>query len=63
MYVSINEAAHRWGVGADLVRERIAAGELRAYRLGKGPGRAIRIKVSDLDKLLVPVVPDGVYDD
>ena len=51
--VSINEAAEVLAVNHMTVRRMIQRGELPAYRIGKS--RAIRIKSSDIEKMLRPV--------
>lgn len=48
---SLKDGALRHHVSVDFLRERIARGELPAYRLGKGRG-LIRVYVADLDALL-----------
>lgn len=53
--VSINEAADTLAVNHMTVRRMIQRGELPAYRVGKS--RAIRIKTSDIEKMLRPVTP------
>jgi excisionase family DNA binding protein len=45
----------------DTFREKIASGELPAYRLSDKPGSAIRVKLADVDALLKPVIPESVY--
>ncbi|KAA1414997.1 helix-turn-helix domain-containing protein [Nocardioides humilatus] len=47
-YVTLQEAADYYQVSTDSLRRYIAQGAVPAVRL---PGRAIRIKRSDLDKL------------
>jgi hypothetical protein len=44
-------------------REKIARGELAAYRLSDKPGCAIRAKIADVDALMKPVLPAEVYPD
>lgn len=51
-YFGIPDAAAYLGVDHKTVRRLITSGELPAGRLGK---RLIKIKVSDLDALLVPM--------
>lgn len=50
--LSVQQAADRLGVTHYTIRDRIADGQLPAYRLGAAPGAAIRIKISDVDALL-----------
>lgn len=54
--VSIAEAAERLGVATRTIRDRIADGQLPAFRVGQARGAMIRIKVADLDALLHPIV-------
>jgi excisionase family DNA binding protein len=44
--VSVREAAARTGVPVRVLRERIAAGEVPAIRVG----RAVRLRLSDLEQ-------------
>ena len=53
--VSINQAADALAVSHMTVRRMIQRGELPAFRVGKS--RAIRIKSSDIQKMLRPVTP------
>lgn len=50
--VTLNDAAERTGLCVRTIRRYIAAGRLRAYRIGP---RAIRIDTDDIDALLRPV--------
>lgn len=52
-YLSLQEAADRWGVSSKTVRRRIAEGKLAAYR----SGRIIRLRVADVDAMMQPVNP------
>jgi excisionase family DNA binding protein len=54
-FISLSAAADILGISVHTLRRRIGAGELPAFRTGK---RIIRIRVSDLEKLLrrVPAV-------
>ena len=47
-YVSLQEAADYYKISTDSVRRYISQGLVPGYRL---PGRTIRVKRSDLDKL------------
>jgi excisionase family DNA binding protein len=60
-YESLRSAAARTGFSVDTFREKIASGELPAYRLSDKPGSAIRVKRADVDALLKPVIPDAIY--
>lgn len=51
--LTLAEAAARLGVNPKTIRRQIAAGNLRAYRLGT---RAIRLRPADVDALLRPLV-------
>lgn len=51
-YVSITDAAEYLGVTDRTVRNRIACGDLAAYRLGS---RTIRVDARELDALLKPI--------
>lgn len=58
IYISLQEAAERTGFSVFTFREKVAAGELPAYRISDKPGSAIRVKVSDVEALMKPVLPD-----
>ena len=51
-YLSIAAVAMVLGCSAPTVRRAIAAGELRAVRLGQGPRRSIRVPRRALDEWL-----------
>lgn len=51
-FISLSSAAEMLGISVHTLRRRIAAGDLPAFRSGR---RIIRIRVSDLDKILKPV--------
>ncbi len=55
-FLSIKHAAERADCSVFTIREKIDRGELPAYRLSDKPGSSIRIKVSDLDAMLKPVI-------
>ncbi len=48
-FISLSAAADILGISVHTLRRRIAAGELPAFRTGK---RIIRVRLSDLEKLL-----------
>lgn len=48
-FISLSAAADILGISVHTLRRRIAAGELPAFRTGR---RIIRVRVSDLEKLL-----------
>lgn len=60
-YESLKRASARTGISVWTLRDKIASGELRAYRFSDKPGAAIRIKRIDVDALFKPVIPDSVY--
>ncbi len=49
VFISLSTAADMLGISVHTLRRRIAAGELPAFRTGK---RIIRVRVSDLERLL-----------
>lgn len=55
-FISLTKAADILNISVPTLRRRIAAGELPAYRTGR---RIIRIKISDLDRLLRRVPSAG----
>jgi excisionase family DNA binding protein len=56
-YLSIKHAAERHDCSIYTIREKVDSGELPAYRLSDKPGSSIRVKVSDLDAMMTPVIP------
>ncbi|EID10878.1 DNA binding domain-containing protein [Mycobacterium xenopi RIVM700367] len=60
-FESIKHAAERTDFSVFTLREKIASGELPAYRLSDKPGAALRVKVADVNALLKPVIPSLVY--
>lgn len=60
-FESIKHAAERTDFSVFTLREKIASGELPAYRLSDKPGAALRVKVADVNALLKPVIPTEVY--
>lgn len=62
-FISLKDAAARTGFSVFTFRHLVNAGKLRAYRLSDRPGSAIRVKFSDVDALMQPVIPDSVYAD
>jgi|GEM_PF-1130249 len=55
-FITLHEAGRRVGVSYWTMQRRVQAGLLPAYRTG--PNSDIRVKVADVDALLVPVRPD-----
>ncbi|WP_422747902.1 helix-turn-helix domain-containing protein [Mycobacterium sp. WMMD1722] len=60
LYISLQDAAARTGFSVFTFRELINEGKLPAYRISDKPGSAIRVKVSDVDALMQPVIPAAV---
>lgn len=56
-YESLRSAAARTGYSVFTFREKIASGELPAYRISDKPGSAMRVKVADVNAMLKPVMP------
>jgi hypothetical protein len=59
----LQSAARRIGYSVDLLRDKVATGELPAYRVTEKPGARIVLRVADVNALLKPVMPQAVYDD
>lgn len=59
-YVQIRDAARYTGLGLHTLRDKVASGELPAYRASDKPGAAYLFKLSDLDALMKPVVPASI---
>ncbi len=55
-FISLSGAADMLNISVSTLRRRIAAGELPAFRSGR---RIIRIKVTDLEKMLRRVPSTG----
>ena len=51
-WLSLQQAAHAYGVSVDTLRRRIRHGQLPASRFGQ---RLIRVRAQDLDKLFRPI--------
>lgn len=60
-YHSLKDGAVYSGFSVYTLRELIYSGHLPAYRLSGKPGAELRIKLTDLDALLEPVIPPGIY--
>ncbi|WP_019969766.1 AlpA family transcriptional regulator [Mycobacterium sp. 141] len=54
-FLSLRAAGERVGLSYWSIRGRVREGLLPAYRTG--PNSALRVKASDVDALLKPVVP------
>ena len=57
-FVSLAQAADILGISVHTLRRRIACGELPAFRTGR---RIIRVRVTDLERLLRRVPSAGAY--
>lgn len=51
-WLSLQQAAHIYGVSVDTLRRRVVTGDLPASRLGR---RIIRVRVEDLDRMFRPI--------
>lgn len=51
-YMSLKDAATRYGVSERTIRRRISEGKLPAYRVGP---RSIRVAAADLEALATPI--------
>jgi excisionase family DNA binding protein len=51
-WLSLQQAAHIYGVSVDTLRRRIATGVLPASRIGT---RLIRVRIADLDRVCRPI--------
>lgn len=60
IYGSLQRVAARYGYSVDTLRDLIYAGRLPAYRLSDKRRSAIRVKFSDVEALLTPVIPPEV---
>ncbi|MDT5138769.1 MAG: hypothetical protein QOD58_3031 [Mycobacterium sp.] len=56
-FISLRDAAQRIDCSVFTLREKVASGELPAYRFSDKPGSAIRVKVADIDALMTPLIP------
>jgi excisionase family DNA binding protein len=61
VFITLQDAAARTGFSVFTLREQIASGELPAYRLNDKPGSAIRVRITDVDAMLKPVIPAAMY--
>jgi excisionase family DNA binding protein len=62
-FESLKTAAARTEISIYTLRDKVASGELRAYRFSAKPGAAIRVRRTDVDALFKPVIPDSIYAD
>ncbi len=60
-YESLQDAAARTGFSIFTLREKIAAGELPAYRMTNRPKARLRVRRAEVDALFTPVIPAEVY--
>lgn len=56
-YVPMNDAVRYTGISKFTLRDKVARGELTAYRVTEKPGSAYLFKLSDLDALMKPIMP------
>lgn len=56
-YVPMNDAVRYTGISKFTLRDKVASGELPAYRVTDKPGSAYLFKLSDLDALMKPIIP------
>lgn len=59
-FISLQDAAVRTGFSVFSLRDKVASGELPAYRISDKPRSAIRVKISDVDALFKPVIPPEI---
>lgn len=59
-FESLKTVAARTDTSIWTWREKVANGELRAYRFSDKPGAAIRVRRADVDALFKPVIPDAI---
>ena len=60
-FISIADAAQHLDVSLKTIRRRIAAGDLKAYRLGGS--RVLRVNLNELDDLMRPIPTVRTSDD
>ena len=60
-FISIADAAQHLDVSLKIIRRRIAAGDLKAYRLGGS--RVLRVNLNELDDLMRPIPTVRATDD
>ena len=60
-FESLKTAAARTEISVWTFRDKIASGELRAYRFSDKPGYAIRLRRADVDALMKPLLPEAIY--
>ncbi len=53
--ITIADAARILGLSTDTVRRRISDGELRAYRVGRGPKAPIRLDLDEVSDYARPI--------
>lgn len=56
-YVQMRDAERYTGLSKFTLREKVASGELRAYRVSEKPGSLYLFKLSDLDAMMKPIMP------
>lgn len=55
--IGLVEAGKRVGLSRITIHRRIRDGQLPGYRTGTGRTSPLRVRVSDVDALLVPITP------
>lgn len=59
-YIQMRDAERYTGLSKFTLRDKVASGELPAYRVSDKPGSVYLFKVSDLDALMKPVIPTAI---
>lgn len=59
-YVQMKAATNYTGLSRFTIYDKVASGELPAYRASDKPGAVLLFKLSDLDALMKPVVPAAI---
>ena len=62
-FVGLSELVNYSGYSRGYLRRLIDNGDLPAYRMAGKRGAELRVKLSDLDALMQPVIPPKVYAD
>lgn len=56
--IGLVEAGKRVGLSRITIHRRIRDGQLPGYRTGTGRTSPLRVRVADVDALLVPITPE-----
>lgn len=59
-YLQIRAAENYTGLSVHTLRAKVASGELPAYRASDKPGASYLFKISDLDAMMKPVLPQEI---